>query len=215
MLLSCASMLPSPKLEYDEAAHIWHVSRWRPAKRLRHARSSQAAGALHLPAFPKIKNLRISGSARFILRNGTTRLDLRDKRVAVIGTGASAIQLVPAMAAKVKQLDLFQRTPSWILPRMDRAFQPDNQAAVSLRTRFAKVLSQLHLLAARGRAYGFTRQPEADEGRREIGARLSRQRRARSRTAPSPDAELSPSAASACWCPTISTRRCHVPTSNW
>lgn len=43
-----------------------------------------------------------------------------DFEVAIIGTGASAIQIVPQIASMVKQLHLFQRTPPWIIPRMDR-----------------------------------------------------------------------------------------------
>lgn len=45
---------------------------------------------------------------------------LEGKRVAVIGTGASAVQIVPNIASKVAQLDLYQRTPHWVLPRFDR-----------------------------------------------------------------------------------------------
>ena len=47
--------------------------------------------------------------------------DLRGKRVAMIGTGASAIQIVPAIQPEVAQLTLFQRTPPWVMPRIDRA----------------------------------------------------------------------------------------------
>ncbi|MEE1759610.1 MULTISPECIES: flavin-containing monooxygenase [unclassified Streptomyces] len=46
--------------------------------------------------------------------------DLRGKRVAMIGTGASAIQIVPAIQPEVGRLTLFQRTPPWVLPRVDR-----------------------------------------------------------------------------------------------
>src|SRR6185503_13489765 len=47
--------------------------------------------------------------------------DLEGKTVAVIGTGASAIQFVPEIAPKVEQLHVFQRTPPWIVPKPDRA----------------------------------------------------------------------------------------------
>jgi len=47
---------------------------------------------------------------------------LAGKRVAVIGTGASAVQFVPEIVDGVAQLDLYQRTPNWILPRPDRAY---------------------------------------------------------------------------------------------
>src|SRR5262249_31339233 len=46
-------------------------------------------------------------------------LDLTGKRVAVVGTGASAVQFVPEIAPKVAQLHLFQRTPHWVLPKPD------------------------------------------------------------------------------------------------
>lgn len=49
--------------------------------------------------------------------------DLKDKRVAVIGTGASAIQFVPEIAGKVKSLALFQRSAAWVLPKPDRPFK--------------------------------------------------------------------------------------------
>jgi cation diffusion facilitator CzcD-associated flavoprotein CzcO len=45
--------------------------------------------------------------------------DAQGKRVAVVGTGASAIQVVPAVAAKAAALTVFQRTPAWILPKGD------------------------------------------------------------------------------------------------
>ncbi|MCB9231681.1 MAG: NAD(P)/FAD-dependent oxidoreductase [Bacteroidia bacterium] len=47
-------------------------------------------------------------------------ISLKGKRVAVIGTGASAIQVVPAIANEMKELILFQRTPPWVMPRKDK-----------------------------------------------------------------------------------------------
>jgi cation diffusion facilitator CzcD-associated flavoprotein CzcO len=49
--------------------------------------------------------------------------DLKDKKVAVIGTGASAIQIVPNIVNEVKELHLFQRTAPWIIPKRDRAMK--------------------------------------------------------------------------------------------
>ena len=48
--------------------------------------------------------------------------DLRGKRVAVIGTGASAIQIVPQLARTVGHLDVYQRTAPWVVPRQDRKY---------------------------------------------------------------------------------------------
>ncbi len=50
--------------------------------------------------------------------------DLTGKRVAVVGTGASAAQIVPAIQPKVGRLTVFQRTPAWVLPRADREISP-------------------------------------------------------------------------------------------
>lgn len=49
-------------------------------------------------------------------------LDLHGKRVAVVGSGASAIQVVPAIQGQVKELKVFQRTPSWVVPKTDYVY---------------------------------------------------------------------------------------------
>jgi len=55
-------------------------------------------------------------------------LDLTGKKVTVIGTGASAVQFVPEIAPDVAQLHAFQRTPSWVVPRLDFPFPTAAQA---------------------------------------------------------------------------------------
>ena len=52
---------------------------------------------------------------------------MTNKKVAVIGSGASAAQVIPAIADKVKELNVFQRTPHWVLPRHDRKFSKFQQ----------------------------------------------------------------------------------------
>jgi len=49
-------------------------------------------------------------------------IDLKGKRVAVVGTGASAIQVIPSIVDSVSELHVFQRTPAWVSPRRDRAY---------------------------------------------------------------------------------------------
>jgi cation diffusion facilitator CzcD-associated flavoprotein CzcO len=48
--------------------------------------------------------------------------DLAGRRVAVIGTGASAVQVVPAIAPAFERLHVFQRTPGWVMPKADAAY---------------------------------------------------------------------------------------------
>ena len=52
--------------------------------------------------------------------------DLTGKRVAVIGTGASAIQIIPELAKTVRQLDVYQRTAPWVLPVSTATTRPQN-----------------------------------------------------------------------------------------
>ena len=83
-------------------------------------RSSIGSGSLSDPACPGSTGLSrfrgtICHSARW-----DHDADLSGQRVAVIGTGASAVQIVPAIQPRVAAMTVFQRTPGWVLPRMDR-----------------------------------------------------------------------------------------------
>lgn len=82
-------------------------------------------GPLADPAYPDIKGLTTEFRGElFHSSRWNHGFDLRGKRVAVIGTGASAIQFVPQIQPEVGQLDLYQRTPPWIMPRTDRPLTP-------------------------------------------------------------------------------------------
>ncbi|AKS41713.1 flavin-containing monooxygenase [Wenzhouxiangella marina] len=80
-----------------------------------------AIGGLSRPAWPKIPGLETFSGAVFHSQRWPEDLELKGKRVAVIGGGASAIQFVPRIAQEVAQLDFYQRTPQWILPKPDRS----------------------------------------------------------------------------------------------
>jgi cation diffusion facilitator CzcD-associated flavoprotein CzcO len=91
-----------------------------------------AFGALCEPRRPDIDGLddfagEVVHSARW-----PADLDLIGKRVAVIGSGASAIQLVPAIAANVEQLDVYQRTAPWILPHAGHEYSPRQRRLLRL-----------------------------------------------------------------------------------
>lgn len=77
-------------------------------------------GALHLPQIPDIPGLASFRGKTFHSARWDHDFALDGKRVAVIGTGASAIQFVPQIAPRVAQLDVYQRTPAWIVPKADR-----------------------------------------------------------------------------------------------
>lgn len=79
-------------------------------------------GALSNPAIPKLKGIENFQGEAFHSAQWNHNYDLRGKRVAVIGTGASAIQFVPEIQPQVSHLTLLQRTAPWILPKPDRAY---------------------------------------------------------------------------------------------
>ncbi len=104
---------------FDEEGGCWrvHTSRGELTARC----LVGAVGALNRPALPPVPGLSDFAGTMFHSSRWDHRYDMRGKRVAVIGTGASAIQFVPEIAEKVARLDVYQRTAPWILPRPDRA----------------------------------------------------------------------------------------------
>lgn len=103
---------------FDEAADLWRV-RTADGRSLTARIVVSAMGALHRPAYPQLPGIERFRGAVFHSAEWNHAYDLSGKRVAVIGTGASAIQFVPQIAPRVAQLTLFQRTPAWVLPKMD------------------------------------------------------------------------------------------------
>ncbi|HEX6446118.1 MAG TPA: NAD(P)/FAD-dependent oxidoreductase [Streptosporangiales bacterium] len=80
-----------------------------------------AAGPLSEPAVPALPGLASFAGTTFHSGAWNHEHDLTGRRVAVVGTGASAAQFVPCIQPDVERLYVFQRTPPWILPRADRA----------------------------------------------------------------------------------------------
>lgn len=80
-------------------------------------------GSLSQPNIPSIPGLNAFKGKVFHSSNWDNEYDYEEKNIAVIGTGASAVQLVPELAKKAKQLTVIQRTAHWVLPRPDRALK--------------------------------------------------------------------------------------------
>ncbi|MFL5846248.1 MAG: flavin-containing monooxygenase [Solirubrobacteraceae bacterium] len=78
-----------------------------------------ATGVLTKPQAPDIPGVGDFAGATMHTARWDDSIDLRGKRVALIGTGASAVQVVPSIAPDVEQLTVFQRTPIWCLPKLD------------------------------------------------------------------------------------------------
>jgi cation diffusion facilitator CzcD-associated flavoprotein CzcO len=110
---------------WNEKESVWGISAEEAgARKLRikaHALVS-GMGGLHVPNIPKLPGIERFAGASFHSSHWDYGVELAGKNVGVVGTGASAIQFVPQIAPKVGKLYLFQRTPPWIVPRMDYAF---------------------------------------------------------------------------------------------
>jgi cation diffusion facilitator CzcD-associated flavoprotein CzcO len=78
-----------------------------------------ACGPMHKPVTPVLKGMETFSGTSFHSAQWDHSVDLTGRKVAVIGSGASAIQFVPAIEPNVQQLALFQRTPPWVLPKLD------------------------------------------------------------------------------------------------
>jgi cation diffusion facilitator CzcD-associated flavoprotein CzcO len=83
-----------------------------------------ATGPLNKPAIPDIPGVDSFAGESFHSGNWRHDVDLKGKRIAVVGTGASAIQFVPEIAPQALQVSVFQRTAAWVVPRFDNPYGP-------------------------------------------------------------------------------------------
>lgn len=87
-----------------------------------------ACGILSRPSSPQIPGLCTFSGPAFHTARWREDVKLDGKRVAVIGTGASAVQVIPSIVDKVSHLSVFQRTPGWVLPKLDYAYSAEARA---------------------------------------------------------------------------------------
>lgn len=106
-------------VEYDDATGRWDV--WTAGGQTITARAVVAGmGPLHQPRYPDVPGMERFRGTVFHSAQWDHSCDLTGKRVAVVGTGASAIQFIPRIADQVAGLTVFQRTPPWVVPQPDR-----------------------------------------------------------------------------------------------
>lgn len=122
---------------WDDAAQCWRITTSRGM--LTAGMLAMGNGPLSEPSLPSLPGIVRFASTMFHSAQWNHDYDLTGKRVAVIGTGASAIQFVPQIQPQVAHLTLFQRTPPWILPRQDRAIS-EHRRTLFRRLPFAQRL---------------------------------------------------------------------------
>ena len=104
--------------EFDADNDVWRVS-FGSGETLTARFVLNASGVMTRPKLPDIDGLDDFAGPAWHTARWDHSVDLTGKRVAIIGTGASAVQVIPEIAPKVKQLTVFQRTPIWCFPKLD------------------------------------------------------------------------------------------------
>ncbi|MER7448924.1 NAD(P)/FAD-dependent oxidoreductase [Nocardia beijingensis] len=117
--------------EFDDATGRWTV-RTADGGELTCDVLISAVGQLSRPALPNIPGVESFRGTAFHSAEWDHDADLTGKRVAVIGTGASAVQFVPAIAPSVEHLTLFQRSAAWIMPKPDVEYKAWHHRAFRL-----------------------------------------------------------------------------------
>jgi cation diffusion facilitator CzcD-associated flavoprotein CzcO len=103
---------------FDETDKVWLI-RTQHGQTIAARAVVSATGPLSRPFTPKLPGIERFKGKTFHSSEWDHSLDLSGKKVAVIGTGASAIQFIPQIAPQVEKLAVFQRSPAWILPKLD------------------------------------------------------------------------------------------------
>ena len=112
-----------------------------------------ATGVLHHPAYPEIEGLDSFAGPSFHSARWDHRVPTAGRRLGIIGTGSSSIQIVSALVDRVAELALFQRTPQWIMPQENPAYSEAEKAEFRRRP---EVLAQLRSDISRLFADGFS-----------------------------------------------------------
>jgi cation diffusion facilitator CzcD-associated flavoprotein CzcO len=107
------------RIDWDESARRWQVQTSHGTYVAQFVVA--APGPLAEPKLPDLPGLESFAGRMFHTARWPDDVDLRGRRVAVIGTGASVVQVVPAIQPLVGRLVVFQRTPPWVIPRNDFA----------------------------------------------------------------------------------------------
>lgn len=119
------------RIEWSEADQRWSVH-LQTGEVLDAQFVINASGPLSTPVIPNFKGRDSFKGKTFHTNAWDPHYDYKGKRVAIIGSGASAAQVIPAIAPEVAHLHVFQRSPHWVLPRPDRVFKPWQRALLKV-----------------------------------------------------------------------------------
>jgi len=117
--------------DFDETQDLWHI-RTDPGGEVTARFLVNASGVLITPKLPDIDGVDSFAGLTMHTARWDHDQNLTGKRVAIIGTGASAVQVIPEIAPIVKHLTVFQRTPIWCFPKFDVPLPPWSRRVMRL-----------------------------------------------------------------------------------
>ncbi len=115
------------ELRFDDDSGLWE-SVFTNGTRVRSKHVINGSGGLHVPKLPDIPGVESFAGTAMHSARWQAGFDPLGKRIAIIGSAASAIQILPVIARLAAHVELFQRTPNYIAPRNDRAFSAREKA---------------------------------------------------------------------------------------
>jgi cation diffusion facilitator CzcD-associated flavoprotein CzcO len=146
------------RAEWDEGAGRWTLELG-SGERIEAEVMITACGQLTRPAIPALPGLGEFRGEVFHSAHWPPGEMLAGRRVAVVGTGASAIQFVPAIAPGVKHMTVFQRTPGWVMPKSDKPYTERTKQVYERAPRLQNAARQTLWWLMEGMVPMFTRRP--------------------------------------------------------
>ena len=156
------------RAHWDDGALVWRISTTRGD--LTADVLISACGGLTEPEYPRVPGAEDFQGPIMHTARWDHGVDLSGKRVAVVGTGASAIQVIPAIAPEVDELLVMQRTPPWVLPRRDRTVPEWYRSALAAVPPLQQAMRGASSWAREVQLLSFTRQGPF----RALGERMAR-----------------------------------------
>ena len=118
------------KTQWNEVDKRWHIETSKDSYIAQFI--INASGPLSMPVVPNFKGKELFKGESFHTNNWNHDFDYTGKRVAIIGSGASAAQVIPAVAPKVDHLHVFQRSAHWVMPRHDYVFNDFERKLINI-----------------------------------------------------------------------------------
>jgi cation diffusion facilitator CzcD-associated flavoprotein CzcO len=157
---------------FDERTGLWTVETTEGQRITARVVVSGAGHALTKPVYPDIPGRDTFQGKSMHSSRWDHDFDLTGKTVAVVGTGASAIQIIPSIAPKVGHLDVYQRTASWVSPKPDRDISSSEQSLFRNRPAVQKLTRTAIYWVLETMAIGYVVEPRINKIREYLSTRF-------------------------------------------